>query len=103
MPDRADPQLPQRKIRDRSVVLLLIGSVLLLPPVAGLSLIDVKLAGVPFALLYIFAVWGLLILGAALLAGPLLASERGDKMPARDPDPAPTAAADRAGRGGGNA
>ncbi len=78
MRDRSDPHLGQRKIRDRSIVLLLIGSVLLLPPVAGVSLIDIKLAGVPFALIYIFAVWALLIAGAALLARPLQSSDRSD-------------------------
>ena len=44
---------------------------LLLPPLATIFLIDGKLAGVPITFLYILIVWGLLILGGAVLARPL--------------------------------
>ena len=60
-----------RKIRDRSLVLLLIGMVLLMPPVAPLFHVDSKLFGLPATLIYLFALWAVLILGARLLAKPL--------------------------------
>ncbi len=75
MIDRTDLHRSRRKIRDRSIALLLAGSVALLPPIAGISLIDVKIAGVPTPLLYVFLVWALLITGAALLARPLRDSD----------------------------
>ncbi len=72
--------LPSRsKVRDRSIVHLLVGIVLLLPPVVGVSHIDAKLAGVPVPLLYLFGVWIGLIVVALMLAGPL---SRGDRTSA---------------------
>lgn len=68
MLDRAQIQLRRRKVRDRSVVLLIVGAVLLLPPIGSISLIDVKIAGVPAPVLYVFAVWILLIAAAAIFA-----------------------------------
>ena len=68
MMDRAQTQLRRRKVRDRSVVLLIVGAVLLLPPVGSIALIDAKLAGVPAPVLYVFAVWILLITAAAIFA-----------------------------------
>lgn len=75
MTDRKDLHRSRRKIRDRSIALLIAGSVALLPPFAGISLIDAKIAGVPTPLLYIFLVWAMLITGAALLARPLRDSD----------------------------
>lgn len=72
---RKDLHLSQRKIRDRSTALLLAGIIMLLPPIAGISLIETKIGGVPFALLYVFVMWALLIAGAAVLARPLRESE----------------------------
>ena len=69
--ERPTLRLAHRKTRTRSAALLLVGVVLLLPPIAGVALNDLKVFGAPFALVYIFAVWALLIAGAALLAGPL--------------------------------
>ncbi len=60
-----------RKARRRSLALLLLGVGVLLPPIAGISLVDAKIAGVPLPLLYVFVVWALLITGTALLARPL--------------------------------
>lgn len=69
-----------RKIRDRSLVLLVIGLVLLMPPVAPLFHIDSKLFGLPATLIYLFALWAALILGARLLARPLQqTTEQADK------------------------
>lgn len=68
---RADPQRSQRKTRDRSMVLVLIGTVLLMPPIARIFLIDGTLGGIPVPLLYVFAVWSLLIAGTAWLSRAL--------------------------------
>lgn len=69
--DRKNDLLSRRTAPDRSIALLLVGTVLLLPPLATIFLIDGKLAGVPIPLLYILIVWGLLIAGGAVLARPL--------------------------------
>lgn len=73
--DRAELQLSRRKIRDRSIALVLVGTMALLPPVVGISLIEGSIAGLPAPLLYVFAVWSILIAGAAALARPLLDTE----------------------------
>ena len=72
MTDRAHLQLTRRKVRDQSVVLWVVGAAAILPPVAGISLVDGEIGGLPVPLVYIFIVWILLIAGAALLARPLL-------------------------------
>lgn len=46
-----------------------------MPPIAGIALIDEDIGGLPVPMLYLFTVWALLILGAALLARPLRDSE----------------------------
>jgi len=86
MVDNADLQLARRKIRDRSVALLLLGIVLLMPPMVRIAQIDVTVFGLPFALVYLFSVWALLVIGAVLLARPLRDSEK----------PAPPAGSDEA-------
>lgn len=65
---RADQPLRYRKARDRALVLPLVGALLLTPPVAGIFEIEAKIGGVPFLLVYLFAVWAALIAGAAALA-----------------------------------
>ena len=65
---RADQPLRHRKARDRALILPLAGLILLIPPVAGVFHIEAKIAGVPFTLVYLFAVWALLIAGAAALS-----------------------------------
>lgn len=71
MTDRADLQIKRRETRDRSMVLLVVGAALLMPPVAGIFLLDGTIFGIPIVIFYIFAVWLALIVGAALLAKPL--------------------------------
>jgi hypothetical protein len=73
--DRAGLQLSRRKVRDRSIALVLAGSILLMPPIIGISLIEGTIGGLPAPLLYVFIVWSGLIAGAAALAGPLLDTE----------------------------
>jgi hypothetical protein len=69
--DRGTSQVRHRKARDRSVALLLLGGVLLLPPIGAIFRLDTTLFGVPFPLAYIFVVWVLLIVGGALLVKAL--------------------------------
>ena len=69
--DRAKEQLARRTARDRSIALLLIGTLLLLPPFASIFLIDGNVVGVPIPFAYILTVWALLIAGAALLSSTL--------------------------------
>lgn len=77
-----DKQIGGIKFRDRSIALLIFGVVLLLPPIAGLSLIDIKVFGLPFPVIYAFTVWALLIAGAALLVRP--SGQNESSMPLRD-------------------
>ena len=68
MKDRPDHPLRHRKARDRAMILPLVGLILLTPPVAGVFQLEAKIAGVPFTAIYLFAVWALLIAGAAALS-----------------------------------
>lgn len=75
MTDLRDTHLRRRKVRDRSIVHVLVGTVLFMPPIVGVSQIDAKIGGVPVPLLYVFGVWALLIVAAMLLARRLSGSE----------------------------
>jgi hypothetical protein len=65
-----DPGRPlvDRKTSDRALVLLLVGCLLLTPPLAGIFQIDIRIMGIPFTGFYLFAVWGALIAGTAVLS-----------------------------------
>jgi hypothetical protein len=65
---RADQPLRHRKARDRALILPLVGALLFTPPVAGIFELEAKIGGVPFLLIYLFAVWAALIAGAAALS-----------------------------------
>lgn len=70
----ADPQqrpLFDRKISDRALILPLIGCFLLTPPLAAIFQLDIRIFGIPFTGLYLFAVWAGLIIGAARLSRQL--------------------------------
>ncbi len=73
MARRVDQPLRNRKVRDRALILPLVGLLLFTPPVAGIFELEAKLGGVPFVLVYLFAVWAALIAGAAALARRLRA------------------------------
>ena len=60
--------LSDRKTNDRSLVLLLVGCLLLTPPIAGIFQIDIRFLGIPFTGFYLFTVWAGLIAGAAALS-----------------------------------
>ncbi len=68
MRQRPDQPLRQRKARDRALILPLVGLILIMPPVAAIFQLDARIGGVPFLLVYLFAVWAALIAGAAGLA-----------------------------------
>ena len=68
MHDRADQPLRHRKNRDRALILPLVGLILLMPPVAGVFHLNTTIAGLPFTVVYLFAVWAALIAGAAALS-----------------------------------
>jgi len=56
------------RARDAAVVLPVFGLFLLMPPVISLFAAPAAIRGVPLIVLYLFAVWGGLIVCAALLA-----------------------------------
>ncbi len=71
MDDRAGQHRRDRKTRDRALILVLTGLALLTPPLANVFHLDAKIGGIPVALIYLFAIWALLILGAQRLAAAL--------------------------------
>jgi len=83
--------MPDRKTNDRASILLLVGCLLLTPPLAGIFQLDTKIWGIPFTGFYLFAVWGGLIAGAAAL------SRRMQKSIDRD-NPQDTVAAEAEGK-----
>jgi len=84
-----DPSRPlsDRKTSDRALVLLLVGCLLLTPPLAGIFQLDIRVMGIPFTGFYLFVVWGGLIAGAAMLSRSLLNSSGWDN-PEDDAGPA---------------
>ena len=58
----------QRKLIERALFLPLIGLLLFLPPIAGIFDINLFVSGIPFTVIYIFVVWGLLIFAAYRLS-----------------------------------
>ena len=76
MTDPTDLLHSRRKVRDRSMVHLLVGILLLMPPVIGIAQMEGKIAGLPITFAYVFGVWGMLIVVALLLARPLAASDK---------------------------
>ena len=71
MDDRAGQHRRLRKTRDRSLVLLLCGLIMVMPPVAGVFHLDARILGVPVTLVYLFVVWAVLIAAAAFLSSRL--------------------------------
>ncbi len=71
MKDRASQQVRFRKAKDRSLVLVLVGCILLLPPVGAIFHLEATWHGVPATLIFVFTIWGALIAGAAMLSTSL--------------------------------
>ena len=72
MADRADQDRRNRKTRDRAGVLSILAVLLVLPPVVNMVLLEGRVLGLPFTLVYIFGVWAMLIGLAASLSRGLL-------------------------------
>lgn len=87
MPPDSAQAAPERsaRVRDAARVLPLVGLFLLLPPVILLFAAPAEVAGVPLIVVYVFAVWGALVAGAAVLARALGPVEHGE---ADEPGPA---------------
>lgn len=79
MSDQRNTLLSRRKIRDRSLVHVLAGTALFMPPLVGMAQIEGKIGGVPVPLLFIFGVWAVLIAVGKVLANRL---EEGEALPA---------------------
>ena len=71
MDDRAKQHRQRHRTHDRATILLILGVVLLMPPLAGVFNLEARIAGVPLTLVYLFGVWAILILGTAMLSGRL--------------------------------
>ena len=71
MNDRATEHRRHQRTRDRAKVLLILGTVRLMPPLAAVFDIEAKIAGIPATLAYLFGVWALLIIGTASLTRSL--------------------------------
>lgn len=76
MAGNSDLQLSRRKTRDKSVALLIVGFILLMPPIVRTSLFEGSIFGIPYTVFYMFTVWALLIIGAAIMAPRLLNNEK---------------------------
>ena len=68
MAGNSDLQLSRRKTRDKSFALLVVGFVLLMPPIVRTSLFEGHIFGIPYTVFYMFSVWALLILGAVIIS-----------------------------------
>ena len=75
---RADRAIRARKLRDAAILLPLGGLVLIMPPLASVFALPVRVAGVPLVVAYIFVVWALLIVAARLIGRRLGRTERGE-------------------------
>ncbi len=61
MRDPTGTNTDQRRTGEKAAVVLLIGLILLMPPVANIFSLQHKIAGIPFMLVYLFVVWAGLI------------------------------------------
>ena len=85
-PHDQNQPLSERKANDRAMILLLVGCLLLTPPLAGIFQLDTRILGIPFTGFYLFAVWAGLIAGAAALSRRIQNSaEWNNEEDAQDP------------------
>lgn len=73
MPPEA-PKPQKRNPRELSLILLTTGCVLLLPPGALLYQLEVKIAGIPVALMALFVIWAFLIAAGCVVSRLLVKS-----------------------------
>ena len=80
-PQPKDTSSP-RKAVERAMILPLIGLLLLIPPIASIFEIETRFFGIPFTVIYLFVIWGILIFSAFMLSRQLRHLEH----PAEDPE-----------------
>lgn len=71
-----EPDAAEQRVRDAAVALPFVAAILLMPPLVLIFCAPVFLAGFPLVAVYIFTVWALVIIAAALVARGLAAHER---------------------------
>lgn len=64
----------RQRARDAATVLPFAAAILLMPPLIGIFAAPVILGGLPLIVLYVFAVWAAIIVGAFVLARRLTSS-----------------------------
>ena len=84
MDDRAKQHRQRHRTHDRATILLILGVVLLMPPLAGVFNLEARIAGIPLTLVYLFSVWAVLIVGTAVMSGRLGRGERNEDGEDRD-------------------
>jgi hypothetical protein len=77
---------PESKTQQLAFLMPLLGLFLLMPPAVLTFTMPTTVAGVPLIVLYIFAVWGLVIIGTALLARRLTGPTDIDQPSSKRPD-----------------
>jgi hypothetical protein len=75
-PEPGGDAFRSHRARDAALVLPLVGLVLIAPPVASFFVADVTLFGAPLIGVYLFVVWGTLIVCAQRLSRRLREDER---------------------------
>ncbi len=84
--DRSQIALARRKAQDRLIALVLTGIVLLFPPLGAISLVESPIAGLPVPLIYLFAVWAILIGVAGFLSRALSSDDEPAAFESEAPD-----------------
>jgi hypothetical protein len=56
--------MERRKLKSAALILTLLGAVLFMPPIATVFQIQRRIFGAPSEVIYLFAVWVLLVVGA---------------------------------------
>lgn len=73
----------RQRIRDAATVLPFAATILLMPPLIGIFAAPVTLGGVPLIVLYVFAIWAAIVVGAFVLARRLTSSS--PHIPSEEP------------------
>ncbi len=84
-----DRDLRRRKVTDAAIFLPLLGTFLLMPPLIRVFASNGEVAGIPVVIVYLFAIWLVLIIVAWRLAGPLRGYMQAERPRTDDPDDPP--------------
>jgi hypothetical protein len=80
-----EPELESRGARDAAAILPFLGIVLLFPPLISIFAAPFRIAGIPLIVVYLFGVWGAVIIAAYLVSRRLKPQSDADGLSA-DPD-----------------